>query len=70
MEYYLYLKNFKATSKRWGNHKTVKQAPLKTKRRGEQGFDVHQCWINENETSRNIHSGTGNFVAMYQDFIS
>ena len=33
-----------------GNHKTVKQAPLKTKPHREQG------WINENATSRNIHS--------------
>ena len=53
-----------------GNHKTVKQAPLKTKRRREQGFDVHQSWINGNETSRNIHSMTGNFSRTYQVFIS
>ena len=53
-----------------GNHKTVKQALLKTKRRREQDFGVHQCWISESETSRNIHSMTGNFSMTYQGFIS
>ena len=48
------------------NHETVKQAPLKTKRRREQGFEVHRYWIDENEASRNIYSLVGNFSTTYQ----
>ena len=35
-------KELQGDCKALGDHKTVKQAPLKTKRRREQGFDVHQ----------------------------
>ena len=63
-------KELQGDCKALGSHKTVKQAPLKTTRQREQGFDVHHCWINGNYTSRNIHSITGNFSTTYQVFIS
>ena len=63
-------KELQGDCKALGDHKTVKQAPLKIKRRREQDFHVHRCWINENEASRNIHSMKGNFSTTYQVFIS